>query len=57
MTGQVKTEPSSDHRQMALYLRQMYVALLDSGFTEREALNIISTWWIGIFKGLKEGDE
>lgn len=34
------TEPSADLRQMASFLRQMYVALMNEGFTEEEALRI-----------------
>jgi hypothetical protein len=34
-------EPSADLRQMAATLHGMYVALMQEGFTEREALVII----------------
>ena len=34
-------EPSAEMRQLANVLRQMYVALLDQGFTVPEALQII----------------
>lgn len=35
------TEPAADLRQMASGLRQMFVALLNEGFTEQQALIII----------------
>lgn len=35
------TEPSADLRQFASFLRQMYVALLNEGFVEREAFAIV----------------
>lgn len=34
-------EPAADKRQAAYELRQMYLALTQEGFTEREALAII----------------
>ncbi len=37
------TEPSADLRQMASFLRQMYVALINEGFTEREAVAVLGT--------------
>lgn len=36
-------EPSSDMRTMAHTLREFYVALLNEGFTEDEALTMVST--------------
>jgi hypothetical protein len=35
------TEPAADLRQMAAALWQMYVALTNEGFTERQALVMI----------------
>lgn len=35
-------EPSADLRMAASALRQMYIALIQEGFTEAEALHIIS---------------
>ncbi|MEU8136592.1 hypothetical protein [Streptodolium elevatio] len=35
------TEPAADLRQMASQLRQMFVALMNEGFTEKQALVII----------------
>lgn len=52
----MKVEPSADHRSVAMYLRQMYVALIDAGFTEREAINIIGAWWLGLFKSTQAED-
>lgn len=40
-TSQPPREPSSDLRQAASYLRQMFVALCNEGFTEGQALRII----------------
>ena len=34
-------EPSADNRAMAKALRDMYVALQQEGFTEREAFSIV----------------
>lgn len=34
-------EPSADLRQFASFFRQMYVALLEEGFDDRQALTII----------------
>ena len=34
-------EPSAEHREMAGNLRQMYLALLEQGFTEQEAFTIV----------------
>lgn len=34
-------EPSADLRQMASLLRQMFIALTNEGFDERQALTII----------------
>lgn len=36
-------EPSADLRQFASGVRQMYVALINEGFTERQALAVIGT--------------
>lgn len=37
----IKKEPSADLRSLASTIRQMYVALLDEGFTEQQALIIV----------------
>lgn len=37
------TEPSADLRQFASLMRQMFVALQNEGFTDREVLSIIGT--------------
>lgn len=37
-----QTEPSAELREMASVLWQTYVALVGSGFTEQQALKIIS---------------
>lgn len=37
------TEPSADLRQFASFLRQMFVALRNEGFSEREALVILGS--------------
>ncbi|MCX5066664.1 hypothetical protein OOJ91_12320 [Micromonospora lupini] len=36
-------EPSADLRQFASGVRQMFVALVNEGFTERQALAVIGT--------------
>jgi hypothetical protein len=36
-----KMEPNADVRSIANTLRQMYVALLDEGFTEQQALVLL----------------
>lgn len=37
-------EPSADQRQWALALRQAYLALVESGFTEDEAYDMTKAW-------------
>jgi hypothetical protein len=37
----IPCEPSAEHRQAAAQLRQMFVALVNEGFTEHQALVII----------------
>lgn len=37
------TEPSADLRQAASAVRQVYVALVQEGFTEQQALIIVGT--------------
>lgn len=39
---QPKIEPPADMRQVATMLRQMYVALVDAGFSEVQAIAIIA---------------
>jgi hypothetical protein len=41
MTQGIPCEPSADLRQMASAMRQMFVALTNEGFTERQSLTII----------------
>jgi hypothetical protein len=41
MSGSIPIEPSADMREMAIQLRQTYVALTLEGFTTQEALTII----------------
>lgn len=36
-----RVEPGADQRQAALSLRQLYVALVESGFTETQALTLV----------------
>ena len=36
------TEPSADIRQLASFLWQTYVALLNEGFSEQQALQIVA---------------
>lgn len=43
MAGEEPIEPSAALRQAAYEFRQMYIALLDQGFTKDEALNIIGS--------------
>lgn len=38
----MKIEPSADLREAANYMRQWFIALTDQGFTEDQALRIIS---------------
>jgi hypothetical protein len=38
----IPIEPSADQRQAALGLRGMYLALVQSGFTEAEAMHLIA---------------
>ena len=39
-----KTEPSSDMRQLASVLRQLYVSVEDEGFSNSEAMAIVITF-------------
>lgn len=39
--GNVPIEPSAEMRMFAHTTREMYLALLAEGFTEREAFNIV----------------
>lgn len=39
--SQPKMEPNADMRSIANTMRQMYVALLDEGFTEQQALVLL----------------
>lgn len=41
MNGPIKIEPSAEQRAAAKSVRQMFVALVDEGFTEPQALVII----------------
>ncbi len=41
MSGNGPTEPSSDIRQAASALRQIFVALMAEGFSEQQALVIV----------------
>jgi hypothetical protein len=41
MSGNIPVEPSSDIRIAASQLRQIYIALMQEGFTTQEALTII----------------
>lgn len=38
----MKTEPNADMRAMAALMWQMYTAMIDEGFTEDQAMTIIS---------------
>ena len=38
----MKVEPSADHRVMATFIRQMYEALTDEGFTESQTIKILA---------------
>jgi hypothetical protein len=44
-------EPAADLRQLANMLRQTYLALVQEGFTEREALAIIGQIIVANAKG------
>lgn len=37
-------EPSSDMRQLAIAIRQMYLALTGTGFDPDQALHLTSVW-------------
>lgn len=37
-----KIEPSADHRTLAKFIQQMYVALMDEDFTEKQAIAIVA---------------
>lgn len=39
----VPREPSADLRQVASHLHQMFVALVNEGFTENQALQMIAS--------------
>ena len=41
MTGNAPREPSADLRQAASAMRQMFIALVNEGFSEVQALQII----------------
>lgn len=41
MSDRPKTEPNAELRQLASVMWQTYVALIDEGFTEQQALTII----------------
>jgi hypothetical protein len=38
-------EPSADVRSLAHSVRELFVAMLDEGFTDRQALIFIGTWF------------
>lgn len=44
-------EPSADMREMANHCRQMYLALVEQGFTEDEALRLLSVTLSAAFGG------
>jgi hypothetical protein len=46
----MKTEPNADLRQAAATMWQMYTALTDEGFSERQALEIMSNVLRGAFR-------
>jgi hypothetical protein len=48
------TEPSADLRQLASLLRQMFVALVNEGFNDREALSVIGTVVAAQIKGAND---
>lgn len=41
LVGPIKIEPTADHRAAAKTLYQMYVALIDEGFAESQALSLV----------------
>lgn len=46
-----KREPSAEHREMAEGLHEMFVAHVDAGFTEKQALDLIAAIIVGHGKG------
>ena len=48
-------EPSADVRGLAHSVREMFVALLDEGFTDRQALLFLGAWF-GNTTPTQEGD-
>jgi hypothetical protein len=55
--GKDSTEPSADLRTMAQLAFQMFVALAKEGFTEDQALRLVSAVMVkGVFQG-GEGDD
>lgn len=40
----IPVEPSADMRQLTNLLRQMYVGLVEQGFTEDQAFELTQTW-------------
>lgn len=50
------TEPSADIRQLASQTRQMFVALVNEGFTERQALVIIGQMIAAAGSGDADGE-
>lgn len=42
MNSPPPVEPSSDRRQMARELRQMFVAYVEQGFTEEQSMDLIA---------------
>lgn len=43
MTMRPHREPSSDNRQIAAALHEMFVAYVEAGFTEQQAMDIVLT--------------
>lgn len=43
----MKTEPNAEMRTLATMMWQMYTALIDEGFTEKQALEILSNMLVG----------
>jgi hypothetical protein len=43
----MKTEPNAEMRALATMMWQMYTAMIDEGFTEVQALQILSNLLVG----------
>jgi hypothetical protein len=44
-------EPSADLRQFAANMHQMFIALVNEGFTEQQALAVIGGWLAAVLGG------